>query len=83
VESLIKEIGSKCSLPVAVYPNSGEQYDAVTKTWSGSRDSIMFSDYARRWMLAGAAAVGGCCRTAACHVNEVARARTAVLMLRR
>jgi homocysteine S-methyltransferase len=75
VESLIGELKAGCSLPVAVYPNSGEQYDAVTKTWHGSRDGLRFGDYAHRWMRAGASAVGGCCRTVDSHVVEVVRAR--------
>ena len=70
-------------LPVAVYPNSGETYDAVTKTWHGSRDGLAFGDYARRWMRAGASAVGGCCRTVDSHIREVARAREIHLKLGR
>lgn len=75
VEHLIGELKAGCGLPVAVYPNSGEEYDAATKTWHGSRDGVTFGDYARRWMRAGASAVGGCCRTVGCHIGEVAKAR--------
>lgn len=79
LNSLIQELKAGCSLPIAVYPNSGEQYDANTKTWHGSRDNITFGDYAKRWMYTGASAVGGCCRTVASHVEEVVRARTEFL----
>lgn len=82
VESLIRELRASCDLPIGVYPNSGEEYDAVTKTWHGSRDSVTFGDYARRWMRAGAAAVGGCCRTVASHVEEVVKAREIVEKVR-
>ena len=75
VEHLIGELKAGCGLPVAVYPNSGETYDPSTKTWHGSRDGLAFGDYARRWMRAGAAAVGGCCRTVESHVREVVKAR--------
>lgn len=78
VEQLIGEIRSVSDLPVAVYPNSGEEYDPVTKTWHGSKDGIPFGDYARRWMRAGASAVGGCCRTVSSHVREVVKAREIV-----
>ena len=81
VEHLIGEAKAGCDLPVAVYPNSGEIYDPVTKTWHGSRDGAAFGDYARRWMRAGASAVGGCCRTVDSHVREVVRARTLVQKL--
>jgi homocysteine S-methyltransferase len=29
----LKHLHSLTSLPLVVYPNSGEHYDAVTKTW--------------------------------------------------
>ena len=75
VEHLIGELRGATSLPVAVYPNSGEEYDPATKTWHGSRDGVPFGDYAHRWMRAGAKAVGGCCRTVDSHIREVAKAR--------
>ena len=81
VEHLIGELKAGCDLPVAVYPNSGETYDPATKTWHGSRDGITFGEYARRWMRAGASAVGGCCRTVDSHIREVAKARTLVQKL--
>ena len=79
IEELIGECRKGGDLPVGVYPNSGETYDPTTKTWHGSRMSITFSDYARRWMRAGAKAVGGCCRTVDIHVKQVVQARAAVL----
>ena len=75
VEHLIGELKGSTSLPIAVYPNSGEEYDPATKTWHGSRDGLAFGDYARRWMRAGASAVGGCCRTVDSHIREVVKAR--------
>ena len=75
VEHLIGELKAGTSLPIAVYPNSGETYDPATKTWHGSRDGLAFGDYARRWMRAGASAVGGCCRTVDSHIREVVKAR--------
>lgn len=79
IEELIGECRKGGDLPVGVYPNSGETYDPATKTWHGSRMSITFGDYARRWMRAGAKAVGGCCRTVDIHVKQVVQARAAVL----
>ncbi len=78
VEHLIGELKAGCALPIAVYPNSGEIYDPAAKTWHGSRDGITFGAYARRWMRAGAKAVGGCCRTVDDHIREVAESRTLV-----
>ncbi|MDO5476030.1 MAG: homocysteine S-methyltransferase [Eubacteriales bacterium] len=62
-------------IPIGVYPNSGEEYDAVTKTWHGTGDARSFGEYAMDYMKAGADAVGGCCTTVASHVEQVVDAR--------
>lgn len=60
-------------LPLVVYPNSGEQYDAVTKTWhSPGGHGTCLSDYLPRWLEAGAKLIGGCCRTTP---QDIARLR--------
>ncbi len=69
VESLIKEIRKNTSKPVIVYPNSGETYDAQTKTWKGS--TISFADYAKSWYEAGAKIIGGCCRTTPKDIQDI------------
>lgn len=46
--------------PVVVYPNSGEKWDAETRTWVGPG---RFAPAAvREWITSGARLVGGCCR---------------------
>lgn len=57
--------------PVIVYPNSGEIWDAATRTWHGRPDPVRFGDLAREWFAAGAQAVGGCCRTGPAHIAAV------------
>ena len=49
--------------PIVVYPNSGEQWDAQTRTWHGSWDHDSLAGLASEWVKAGARFVGGCCRT--------------------
>jgi homocysteine S-methyltransferase len=74
----IKNLKAGTDLPIAVYPNSGEVYDAKTKTWHGVTDSQKsFGDYAKEWFQAGAAAVGGCCQTSASHIAQVTKIRNA------
>lgn len=75
VEQLIGELKAGCDLPVAVYPNSGEEYDPATKTWHGKQEGPSFGEYTLRWLRAGATAVGGCCRTAGRHIQEAVKAR--------
>lgn len=46
--------------PVVVYPNSGEGWDAVHRTWVATVTSPHFP--VDRWVHDGARLVGGCCR---------------------
>ncbi len=66
VGELIDRIRAATVLPVIVYPNSGEVYDARTGSWrwpegrAGGAGEATFD--ARDWVARGAAGVGGCCR---------------------
>ncbi|WET39794.1 homocysteine S-methyltransferase [Citrobacter enshiensis] len=52
------------ALPLVVYPNSGEHYDAVSKSWHQHGESgARLADYLPQWLAAGARLIGGCCRT--------------------
>jgi homocysteine S-methyltransferase len=79
IEALIAAARLGCAdrKPVIVYPNSGETWDAVTRTWGGNSDTTHFGALARVWYAAGAQAVGGCCRTGPAHIAAVAEASRA------
>lgn len=62
---LIHKIKENCDIPIGVYPNSGEEYDAVKKVWFGKQSALSFEQYAYNYMKSGASAVGGCCTTVA------------------
>ena len=79
VESLIQEWKKYTDLPIGVYPNSGETYDPLTKTWHGPTQPIPYENWAEIWMKAGASAVGGCCQTGVDHIKQVVRARNRFL----
>ncbi|HEB0857306.1 TPA: homocysteine S-methyltransferase, partial [Citrobacter freundii] len=52
------------TLPLVVYPNSGEHYDAQSKTWHHHGEGCArLADYLPQWRAAGARLIGGCCRT--------------------
>lgn len=76
VSSLIGEArrGSNHQKPVIVYPNSGETWNAATRSWQGESDTTQFGAMASAWLAAGAQAVGGCCRTGPAHIAAVAAA---------
>jgi len=51
--------------PLVAYPNSGETYDAATKTWNadGNDAAASLAAGAGDWWKLGARVIGGCCRT--------------------
>ncbi|MGC2638543.1 MAG: homocysteine S-methyltransferase [Acidobacteriaceae bacterium] len=73
VSMLIREARQGCQdrRPVLVYPNSGEVWDAATRSWQGTADPAEFGALAGEWYAAGAQAVGGCCRTGPGHIAAV------------
>lgn len=75
IAGLIGELQRHTALPIAVYPNSGEEYDPNTKTWHGAQDASSFYEYALDYFRSGAAAVGGCCTTVETHIRQAAEAR--------
>ncbi len=72
IAGLIREVAEVSSKPVIVYPNSGEEWDAVHHCWQGDGQIKDFGDLALRWRNAGAQWIGGCCRTGPEHVRMVA-----------
>ena len=64
ISSLIKQMKSETSKPIIVYPNSGEEYDPISKTWKPvSSTETKYSVNAEHWYEAGARLIGGCCKT--------------------
>lgn len=73
VSSLIREIKRNTNKPIVVYPNSGESYNAVGKTWHGTSSCHAFGVQAREWYENGASFIGGCCRTTPAHIQAVSK----------
>ncbi|MCZ4119271.1 homocysteine S-methyltransferase [Streptomyces sp. H39-S7] len=55
--ALAAEVSGK---PVVVYPNSGEEWDAQARRWTG--EVTFEASRVRDWRSAGARLIGGCCR---------------------
>jgi homocysteine S-methyltransferase len=72
IASLTSQLAQVTSKPIIVYPNSGEQWDAVHRCWQGNGQIQEFGQLARTWRRAGAQWIGGCCRTGPEHVRAVA-----------
>ncbi|WP_049573460.1 homocysteine S-methyltransferase [Nonomuraea sp. SBT364] len=69
IPGLIAELTGK--LPVVVYPNSGETWDAGKRRWLGLSDPLEYGQAAKEWQAAGASLIGGCCRTTPGHIRQV------------
>lgn len=50
-------------VPLIAYPNSGERYDATAMEWRAGPDFETSPGTIAAWTKAGAAVIGGCCRT--------------------
>jgi len=75
---LIRQIRSATAKLIVVYPNSGEGWDAQTRSWTsapiGTADAASFGTLATEWRNAGAQIIGGCCRTGPDHVRALRKA---------
>jgi homocysteine S-methyltransferase len=69
--SLIQALKASTRKPIVVYPNSGEGWDAGTRSWTGKADPAGFAESAREWREAGAQIIGGCCRTGPEHIAAI------------
>ena len=75
--SLIANLRTATDKPLVAYPNSGERYDALTKTWHGhavhdGERALPFAELSKAWVEAGARLIGGCCRTTPEDIAELA-----------
>lgn len=75
VAPLIRVARGRTDLPIVVYPNSGETYDAGTRSWRPGEAGPDWSDLGAEWLREGASVIGGCCRTGP---TEIARLRDCV-----
>lgn len=74
VEPALLKMREHTEKPLVVYPNSGETYDPVTKTWhAAGPHEPSWSHYVPLWEKTGALCLGGCCRTLPQDISEIAR----------
>ncbi len=72
---LLRRIATATRMPMIVYPNSGERYDAEKGGWSGcDKDGLPGMPVVREWRALGARLIGGCCRTTPGWIACVSRA---------
>ncbi|CAI0690727.1 homocysteine S-methyltransferase [Serratia entomophila] len=73
VAPALRQLAVEADKPLLAYPNSGEHYDAVSKTWhacGGEHGSL--AERAGEWQILGARLIGGCCRTTPQDIRAIA-----------
>ncbi len=76
--ALLQKIRSHTRLPIIIYPNSGERYDADQNRWYGEREPTAYSELGAEWRRGGASIIGGCCRTHPTHIERLRKKLVAV-----
>lgn len=85
-EPLAVGVGINCTAPELVtpllqsapaatfvlYPNSGRQWDAVTKQWIGDSELSFSREDIEKWIALGAKYIGGCCGVAPADIKLLA-----------
>jgi homocysteine S-methyltransferase len=71
VDGLLRAARLATAKPLVAYPNSGERYDAASRTWQGLRSAEDWGECGREWHDAGARLIGGCCRTGPGHIRSL------------
>ncbi|WP_414148227.1 homocysteine S-methyltransferase [Erwinia sp. BNK-24-b] len=73
VTAALKVFSALSTKPLVVYPNSGEQYDAASKSWHSDASTCTLVDNLAEWQAAGAKLIGGCCRTTPADIKAIAQ----------
>jgi len=72
ISELIKRIKKEnTGKRIIVYPNSGEAFNAINKTWMGTADPNLYVEMAKEWLDLGADIIGGCCRIGPSHISQL------------
>ncbi|MFN8099372.1 MAG: homocysteine S-methyltransferase [Dermatophilaceae bacterium] len=69
--ALLPPARAESALPLVAYPNSGEGWDGIRRTWVG--ESGFDADAVCRWLASGARLVGGCCRVTPAQMADITR----------
>ena len=73
VSLALTELQTLTAKPLIVYPNSGEQYDPITKQWhKDHQHNCTFDNQLPVWIKLGAKLIGGCCQTTPNDIAQIA-----------
>ena len=73
IAPLLEKIRQVCDKALLTYPNSGEIYNGLTKTWHDDLEqNLCLLDYSQLWKKQGVQLFGGCCRTRPEDIQQLA-----------
>jgi len=58
---------------IIAYPNSGELYNSISKSWQGLPKNKSFTIMVKEWLELGADIIGGCCRIGPSEINSISK----------
>ena len=74
IAPLLGELGKVCNKPFLTYPNSGETYNGLTKTWHDDPEQeLSLLENSKLWQNQGVRLFGGCCRTRPEDIAQLAK----------
>ncbi|KAF2094961.1 homocysteine S-methyltransferase [Rhizodiscina lignyota] len=73
VTGALETLSHLTSKPLIAYPNSGQQYDVDSNSWTGENGfRTSLADKVAKWRSLGARVIGGCCQTSPEDIRLVA-----------
>ena len=74
IAPLLDGLGQVCDKPLLTYPNSGETYNGLTKTWHDNPEQERsLLENSKLWQNQGVRLFGGCCRTRPEDIAQLAK----------
>jgi len=74
IAPLLDGLGQVCNKPFLTYPNSGETYNGLTKTWHDDPEQERnLLENSKLWQEQGVQLFGGCCRTRPEDIAQLAK----------
>lgn len=74
IAPLLDGLGQVCNKPLLTYPNSGETYNGLTKTWHDDPEQERsLLENSKLWKNQGVRLFGGCCRTRPEDIAQLAK----------
>ena len=74
IAPLLDGLGQVCNKPFLTYPNSGETYNGLTKTWHDDPEQeLSLLENSKLWQEQGVRLFGGCCRTRPEDIAQLAK----------